>query len=113
MKKSLTKRERIKKYNDFKSIFKRAKRTDVKGLKILFIENSLTWNRIAIITGRGYKLSVLRNKAKRQVRDIYRNLKHTIRKGYDIIFIPYNDDYSYKDRFIQIHKALLLSGILL
>ena len=113
MKRSLTKRERIKKYNDFKIIFKKAKQTDVRGLKILFIKNSLTWNRIAIVTGRGYKLSVLRNKVKRQVRDIYRNLKHTIKNGYDIIFIPYTGDYSYKERFIQIRKALLLSGILL
>ena len=113
MRKNLTKRERIKKYNDFKNVFKKAKQSEVKGLKILFVENNLSWNRIAIVTGRGYKRAVKRNRVKRHIREIYRKIKDTLNTGFDIIFIPYGNDYNYTERAVQIKKVLRVCRILL
>ncbi len=102
MKKNLTKREKLRKAGDFEYLFKNARCVETKGLKLLFIENNMQWNRIAIITKKNLGRAVFRNRIKRHIREGYRNVKVYIKRGYDFVFIPYKGNYYYTDRLQQI-----------
>ncbi len=102
MKRNLIKRERLRKFGDFEYLFRNAKSVETKGLKLLFIENNMQWNRIAIITKKNLGRAVFRNRIKRHIREGYRNIKGYLKKGYDFVFIPYKGNYNYLDRLQQI-----------
>ncbi len=105
MKRNLTKSERLRGSKNFNRVFRNARKVDVKGLKILYLENGLEINRIAIIAGKSFGKAVKRNRVKRHLREAYRNMKYKIKMGFDIIIIPYDDNYSYRDRSLQLQLA--------
>ncbi len=87
MKRSLTRRERLRSSRDIRAMFDSAKRLDSQGLKILVHKNGLPENRIAIVVSRGCGGSVRRNREKRVTREAYRDLKTGLRQGNDILFV--------------------------
>ena len=105
MKRNLTREERLKGFKNLQQVFKTATKVEVKGLKMLYAENDLNYNRIAIVTGRSFGYSVSRNRAKRHVREAYRNIKGEVKSGLDIIIFPQRGNYSYNDRLNQLYLA--------
>ena len=111
MKKSLTKKERLSGYNDFKYFFANAKYVEVRGLKLLFTRNKMQWNRIAIVAKKNLGNAVIRNRIKRHIREGYRRIKYDLYTGFDFVFIPYKGDYGYFDRLAQVLLVLDRAGV--
>ncbi len=112
MRKSLTKRERLSGYGNFERLFANARFVEVKGLKLLFVENEMQWNRIAIIAKKNLGNSVMRNRIKRHIRESYRNIKSKLAIGFDLLFIPYKGEYDYFDRLSQVLLVLERAGVI-
>ncbi len=110
MKRSLTKRERLSNRSDLKRVFT-SRKVECKGLKLLFVENELSWNRIVVCPVRRFKKAVDRNREKRVFREIYRTKKGQIRGGYDIAFIIYPGLYSFSDRCKQVSSLFKQAGL--
>lgn len=85
MRKNLTKKERIGK-KDISRVFELSVSIKYSCIRLLYCRNGITWNRIAVVLRKGYGNSVERNRAKRLVREIYREIKNSLPEGYDFIF---------------------------
>ncbi|MFP4364116.1 MAG: ribonuclease P protein component [Spirochaetia bacterium] len=112
MKKSLTKKERLKKTQDIKQLFQSSLRQSCRGMKIVYKRNGLSWNRMTVTLVRKYGNAVVRNRSKRQIREIYRNIKHRLQSGWDMVIILYPGDYTYEDRKSQVFLLLQKAHIL-
>ena len=53
----------------------------------------------------------MRNRAKRIVREIYRNMKHELRGGYDIAVILYPGAVTYSERKEQLLSLFRKAGL--
>ena len=112
MRRSLTKQERLSRRSDIKRVFSSSRRHVCGGMKLLERENGLGRNRIAVSFVRGFGTAVERNTAKRRVREIYRNSKHSFVQGYDMIFILYPGAFSFLSRKQQMQSLLNRAGLL-
>lgn len=106
MRKNLTKNERLGKRSDLKRIFASKKQFSCKGAKLIYAKNDLTFNRFAVALVRKYGNAVERNRSKRYLREIYRNLKYTVVPGVDIIIVLYPGNFSFSDRKNQFFSLL-------
>ena len=112
MRKSLTKTERLRGRSSLRRIFSEAAKSDLRGIRVYYIENNLDWNRIAVSPVRGLKNSVARNREKRVCREAYRQLKHRIKTGYDLAFVLFPDRYSLSERVRQLEKIFERIGLI-
>ena len=113
MRKNLTKYERLRRKEDISSLFSSSAGSyTVKGMRLVFRPNTVSYSRVLITLIRKYGNAVQRNRAKRVLRDIYRNVKHEIRPGYDIGFILYPGEFDYETRFKQCRSLLKKAGML-
>jgi len=118
MKRSLTRHERLKSRTDIKRLFSSAKSVSMKGMRLLFLDNSVGHNRILVTLTKKYGNAVQRNRAKRVLREIYRDIKYKLIQGYDIGVIIYpidskdSGEYDYHDRYKQFRSLLKKAGIL-
>ena len=87
MKRSLTRRERLRSSRDIRAMFGSAMRVEAQGIKVLVRRNGLPENRIGIMVSRGCGGSVRRNREKRVTREAYRELKSGLKSGNDILCI--------------------------
>ena len=114
MRRNLTKQERLSKLSDIKRTFASGKRYSIPGAKLVFIANDLDYSRFMVTLVRHYGNSIQRNRAKRIAREIYRQNKHLLKPGFDIVivFFPEKDLYSLRETqmFKLFKKARLFSG---
>ena len=111
MRRNLTRRERLKEKADLQRVFTKAASSETKGFKLLYIENALSWNRIAVCPVRGFARAVDRNRQKRACREAYRQLKERIRPGLDLAFVLYPGAYGVQDRYRQLEQVLQRAGL--
>lgn len=84
----LAKKNRLKLKKDFEQVFKQGKGFKQNFLFMKVIENGLDETRFGFVVSK--KISnkaVIRNKIKRQLREIIRNQINQIKKGLDIVLI--------------------------
>ncbi|RKX74057.1 MAG: ribonuclease P protein component [Spirochaetes bacterium] len=109
------KEERIRKKKELERAFTSSIAVGCKGAKLLYRENGLKLNRMAVILPKKFGKAVKRNREKRIAREIFRKTKHLLRPGHDIIFILYPGEYDHGERkeqfFTLYRKAKLLSGV--
>ncbi|AFG36116.1 ribonuclease P protein component [Spirochaeta africana] len=110
MKRSLTKAEILRTRRDISNVFRRGKRIQCTGLKLFITPNQLEYTRILISPVRKFGTAVQRNRAKRQLREIFRLHKHRIESGRDIAVVLYPGTYSYADRLQEFCEALQSAG---
>lgn len=68
---------------------------------------------MAVTTPRNYGNAVERNRTKRIIREVYRNIKeHFNYNGYDLLFIVYKKDLEYEDTFRELFSICKNAGIL-
>ena len=113
MRKSLTKTERLRGRSSLRRVFAKAAKSDLRGIRVYYIENDLDWNRIAVSPVRGFKNAVARNREKRICREAYRQLKHKLKTGYDLAFVLFPDKYSLSDRIRQLEAVFERIGLIL
>ena len=111
---TLTREERLRKRNDIENAFRFSKNVSCHGIKLIFKENNLDKNRILAVPKKGFKGAVKRNKQKRIIKEIYRNMKSGLKTGFDLIFLIFPDNninYSFKDREVQVYKLVRKAGL--
>jgi ribonuclease P protein component len=111
MKKSLTRRERLRNTGEIKALISSGKRIDAEGLKLVYMPNGSGANRMAVVVGRGCGGSVKRNREKRITREAYRNIKPELKAGTDIIFMIRRFGQSYRQRLDSLSLLLLRAGL--
>jgi len=74
-------------------------------------ENCLRYNRIGVTLVKGYGNSVQRNKAKRIIKEIYRNRKAELNQGFDIMIVVHHGMDRYIERERQILSLFQKAGI--
>ncbi len=84
----LTKENRLRKNNDFKSVFENGKSVSNELFFLKFKKNNLGINRFGFVIGTKItKKAVLRNKIKRRLTEIIKKKLDEIESGLDIILI--------------------------
>ncbi|NNM66378.1 MAG: ribonuclease P protein component [Spirochaetales bacterium] len=106
MRRSLTKSERLKKKQDFQRVFSSPLRVSCQGAKLLAVTNSLDRSRLGVGLSKKFGNAIQRNRAKRQIREIFRLNKGKIPKGFDVVILVYPGDFSYHERENQVFRLL-------
>lgn len=106
MKKSLTKKEIVKKQPEIDRIFKTGKKYSCPGIRLIVCSNQLDKNRIVVIPVRNYGNSVQRNRIRRQIKEIWRQEKPQMQTGYDFAFVVYPGKAIVHD--VQTNKIVTL-----
>lgn len=96
----------LSKKKDFDQIFKTGLSFYCPGLGLKYLPNTLKVNRLGIIIGlKVSKKAVVRNKIKRQIREIFRNNPPKKSNSYDIVVITMKGLETMS--FLEIEEALL------
>ena len=83
----MLKKEILRKNGDFSSIYKKGKSVGDSFVVIFYRKNHLPYSRIAFLASKKVGNSVTRNRARRLMKESYRQINERIATGYDIIFI--------------------------
>ena len=109
---SFPRKEKLKKKDEIRELFRQRKAVSCQGAKLLFKPNGLPHNRIAFAFPRKFGNAVERNYSRRLSREAYRLLKNEFRKGYDFVLLvlPGRDDFSI--RTDQLRQLFSRAGLL-
>lgn len=86
--KKMDKRNRLRKNEDFKKVYKYGKNYYNRNLIMYVMKNELENTRIGFTVSKKVGNSVVRNRVKRRIKEIVRRNLRNIKEGYDIILIP-------------------------
>ncbi len=92
----------LRKDIDFKNVFNKGKNVRSKYVICLYKKNNLEYNRIAFIASKKVGNAVMRNRARRLMKESYRMLDFSAVVGCDIIFIARNNITSVKLRDVLL-----------
>ena len=77
----------LRKKSDFSLVYNKGKSVGERYVVLFIIKNNMSYNRTAFLASRKVGKSVVRNRARRLMKESYRELKEYQSLGYDIIFI--------------------------
>jgi ribonuclease P protein component len=82
--------ERLHVKEDFNKVFKNGLKFENKSIRILVCKRNdgQIIRRLGIIMSKRVGASVIRNRTKRRLREVFRTNKHFLEPGLDLIFIP-------------------------
>lgn len=82
--------EQLHTQKDFSKVFKNGLRLGNKDIKILVYRRNdgQIIRRLGLVTAKRVGVSIIRNKTKRRLREIFRTNKHFLEPGLDLIFVP-------------------------
>lgn len=83
----MLKKEILRRSSDFSSIYKKGKSVGDRFVVVFCRKNELPYNRIAFLASKKVGNSVTRNRARRLMKESYRQISEKLAVGYDIIFI--------------------------
>ncbi|MBU8912998.1 MAG: ribonuclease P protein component [Spirochaetales bacterium] len=112
MKRSLTKRERLRTRREIDRVFKVGKTATCRGMRLAYAVNGFGLSRLVVIPGRGHKNAVERNRSKRLGKESFRSVKERIVAGFDLVIVCHPGDYRYADRHKQMLQLLSLEHLL-
>jgi len=84
---TLSPQERIRKKEDFLFLYEKGKRYRGRYFTIIYLSNKLSFSRMGVVASKKTGNSVLRNKAKRWIRTLFRRNKEFFNDPMDIIVI--------------------------
>ncbi|MDY6038527.1 MAG: ribonuclease P protein component [Eubacterium sp.] len=98
----------IRKKSDFNNIYNKGKSVGDKYIVLFWKKNHLSYNRTAFLASKKVGNSVKRNRARRLMKEAYRNIYDKIGVGYDLIFIARNSINDKKELDVEksIYSAL-------
>lgn len=77
----------LRKDKDFADMYRRKKASAGKYVVVFYRKNQLPYNRKAFLASKKVGKSVQRNRARRLMRESYRQMEHLLPTGWDFIFI--------------------------
>lgn len=77
----------LRKKKDFSSLYKRGKSVGERYVVLFYRKNGLAYSRRAFLASKKVGKSVVRNRARRLMKESYRALEDQLPTGYDMIFI--------------------------
>ncbi len=80
----------LRRKKDFSSIYNKGKSVGERYVVVFFRKNGLAYNRTAFLASKKVGKSVIRNRARRLMKESYREVGERIDIGYDLIFIARN-----------------------
>lgn len=84
----LNRESRIRKGKEYQEVFRKGKRVAGRYIIVFYLENRCCpAKRFGIVTSKKIGGAVTRNRAKRQLREIARNIKEKIKGNYDIVVV--------------------------
>ncbi len=98
------KEEILRKNEDFSIVYKKGKSLGEQYIVFFYRKNYKQINRVGFLASKKVGNSVLRNRARRLMKESYRNLKNNIITGYDMIFIARNKIVGCKQ--IDVEKSM-------
>jgi ribonuclease P protein component len=87
MDETLRPHERLRKRKDFLHIYRNGTRYRGKNFILVYLSNNLRFSRIAVVASKKVGNALVRNKAKRRLRTLYRMNKNYLKESYDLVFI--------------------------
>jgi len=77
----------LKKTRDFSKVYRKRKSKANSFIVLYILENKRDYNRIGISVSRKVGKSVIRNRVKRFIKEVYRRHSDNVKKGYDLVFV--------------------------
>jgi|GEM_PF-475402 len=99
----LSKKERLSQRLEIKNVFSRGKKTSNIIGSVFVLSNSLSYARFLCTFRRRFAGAVERNRMRRLCKEVYRNNKNKIKKGFDVVFLA----FKYCDNFFECENKLL------
>jgi len=119
MKRSLTRKERLRGTTALKRVFCVSRGTGAEpksvsgpGARLTAAKNGLEYCRVVMSPVRKYGGAVARNRARRVAKEAYRCIKSSVKPGFDLAFILFPGDFSYGERISQFSRLLQKAGLL-
>ena len=78
-------KERLRKRREFLAAYERGAKIPAAHFVLYVLENNLPYHRLGITVSRKIGPSVVRNRIKRQLREVFRKNKHTIAPPCDVV----------------------------
>lgn len=100
----MLKKEILRNKDDFSNIYRKGKSIGGRYIVLFYRKNNLPYNRTAFLASKKVGNSVVRNRARRLMRESYRFIRDDIKTGYDLIFIARNTMVGRK--FCDIQKSI-------
>jgi len=89
---SLGKRERLAKRPQFEQVMNRGRKHKIETFcTVFFLPNGLKRKRLGVIVSKKIGNAVVRNQAKRKIREIFRHVKNRIEPAMDVVVISGRD----------------------
>lgn len=86
----MLKKNVLRRQKDFSAIYKNGKSFGGRYLVLFCRKNGLKYNRLGYLASKKVGNSVVRNRARRLMRESYRQTESKLQQGYDLIFIARN-----------------------
>ncbi len=109
----LTRAERLNGRAAVTSVFRRSRRVGDDEMALLFRANGLAGNRVLVSARRGFKGAVERNRERRRIKEIYRQMRPRLRGGYDIAVVVTPPPRSFALRSARLEALLRKAGLIL
>ncbi|BED92627.1 MAG: ribonuclease P protein component [Candidatus Paraimprobicoccus trichonymphae] len=71
----------------FTKMYNRAKFYNSSELVVYIMENRFSFNRTGIVTSKKIGIAVKRNRARRIIKEAYREIYENLKSGYDVLFV--------------------------
>ena len=86
----MRKKEVLRGNKDVNRVYKRGRSLGEKYVVVFFLKNELDYKRVAFIASKKVGNSVQRNRARRLMKEGWREISGQVPEGYDLIFIARN-----------------------
>ena len=100
----------LRKQRDFSRVYNRGSSRGSRYVVILYRKNGLGYTRTAFVSSKKVGNAVTRNRARRLMKEAYRNLQADMVKGRDIIFVARNTIEGCREEEVEKKMRTALAG---
>lgn len=104
----------LRKQKDFSKVYNRGKSKGSRFVVVLYRKNGLDHSRTAFVASKKVGNSVMRNRARRLMKESFRALSEKIVNGYDIVFVARAGISDHKEQEVEgcMRSALKNCGLI-
>ena len=98
----------LRNQRDFSKVYNRGRSRGSRFVVVLYRKNNLDFTRTAFVSSKKVGNSVERNRARRLMKEAYRDLSGRVKSGYDIVFVARNTIIGSKEQEVRkvMEKAM-------